>query len=454
MKILFVAYIHTHFRALISQGGWLRQRGDEVGFYFAANYHGCDEDARAALKSGCRAIVFNGVESRVQSVSLWRGRREPTAFPARSFTGCLLKFHTVKQFYHDLFAKLNPDIMVLPEENIGYLSHLLIQQAHECDVRVVVMPYTIDNPVEAAEVQMKNSGCIVKGGLRRIFAQRYPQWMYEHKGVQLFRLPFPAAAAIQFMGAAPARPWQNICSFADAVAVECEALRSQHASGGVNSAKLRVTGSFALDKMAEVVRDAETLKAQLLAELELDPAKPVFLAAIPPDIFKSKQRMVEFIDHAEVVIFWIETLAATGWNVMVNLHPHLNSEVIHLGEHPNVRLCQRPVAELLPLCDVFVACISATIRWAVAAAKPVLNYDLYQYDYHDYSSAPGVVHMTTREEFSHEITRITKDDVHREQLSRAQASVAVDWGILDGGGSQRLRALFSELILTRQSLAI
>ncbi|MFN0080380.1 MAG: hypothetical protein ACKVY0_28260 [Prosthecobacter sp.] len=451
MKILFVAYIRTHFRALISQGDWLRLRGDEVGFYFAARYHGCDEDVRAALESGYRVIVFDGAESAVQAVALWRGRKEPTAFPARSFTGCLLKFCAVKQFYHALFARLKPDIVVLPEENIGYLSHLLVQQAHECDVRVVVTPYTIDNPVEAAEVQLQNPGCIVRGGLRRIFARRYPQWMYEHKGVPLFRLPFPAAAAMQFMGAAPARPWQNICSFADAVAVECEALRSQHAGGGVNSAKLRVTGSCALDKMAAVVRDAEPLKAQLLTELELDPSKPVFLAAIPPDIFKSKQRMVEFIDHAEVVIFWIETLAATGWNVVVNLHPHLNPEVIHLGRRPNVRLCLRPVAELLPLCDVFVACISATIRWAIATAKPVLNYDLYQYGYEDYRSAPGVVHVTTREEFSREVTRITNDDAHREQLSLAQAVVAADWGILDGGSGGRLLALFTELLSSKHS---
>jgi hypothetical protein len=278
--------------------------------------------------------------------------------------------------------------------------------------------------------------------------------MFEHKGVRLLRLPFPAVVVMQCMGYAPAKPWQNLCSFADAVTVECEALYSQHLVAGLDLMRLRVTGSCTLDKLAAVKRDSVAMRSALLAELGIDPAMPVFLAAIPPDIFQSKQRKVEFTNHAEVVAFWINVLAATGWNVVVNLHPHLKPELITLGAHPNVRLCQRPVAELLPLCDVFVACISATIRWAIAAAKPVLNHDLYRYGYDDYRSAPGVVHLTTRDEFSREVMRIAGDAAYREQLTLAQASVAADWGVLDGKSSERLLAIFSELKHSNQAPTI
>lgn len=452
MKVIFTAHLRTHFRALAPPAAWLRERGHDSAFYFAARYHGCDEDAVEARAAGHRVISFDGAEDAAE-MPLWRGRKEPTAVPARSFFRCLLKYHVVKRFYRALIARLRPDVLVLPEENVGYLSHLLVRQAQACGAAVVVMPYTIDNPVEAAEALLQNAACVVRGGLRRGFARRHPGWVFEHKGTKLLRLPFPAAAAMQWTGLAPARPWQNVASFADAAAFECEVLRARHAMAGADGVDLRVTGSCALDGMAVVLREAAALRGSLLRELGLDPAKPVFLAAIPPDIFKSKQRKVEFADHAEVVTFWIDTLAATGWNVVVNLHPHLKPELIQLGSHPNVRLCQRPVAELLPLCDVFVACISATIRWAIAAGKPVINHDLYRYGYDDYRSAPGVLHVTTREEFCREVARITTDTVYREEVRLAQASVAADWGILDGGSGERLLALFSELITSKQSSA-
>lgn len=451
MKILFVAHIRTHFCALLPVADWLRKQGGDVAVYFAARYPGDDDDVKEAGDSDLRVIAYDGSEPANHTASLWHGRKEPSAFPARRFMGCLLKFRATRRFYRALFARLQPDIVVLPEENVAYLSHLLVQQAQAFGVGVVVMPYTIDNPVEAAEAQLQNATCVVSGSVRRSFANNHSGWVFEHKGLRLLRLPFPAAAAMQVMGCAPAHPWQNVCSFADVVAVECKVLRSQHASSGVAEAKLRVVGSCTLDRMATVQQDAVALRCALLVELGLDPAKPVFLAAIPPDIFKSKQRKVEFANHAEVVTFWLEALAAAGWNVVVNLHPHLKPELLQIESHPNVRLCQRPVAELLPLCDVFVACISATIRWAIAAGKPVLNHDLYRYGYDDYRSAPGVLHVTTRDEFIGELSRISTDAGYREEVRLAQAAVAADWGILDGGSGERLLALFSELIASKQS---
>jgi len=453
MKILFVAYIRTHFRALVSQAEWLKTQGHEVGFYFAAKYQGCSDDAQAAKALGITAVAFDGCEDCKSHRALWHGRKEPVNIPSRNFLVCALKFRDIDRFYHELLSRLSPDIMVLPEENIGYLCNFLVLQAHQHSIRTVVMPYTIDNPIEAAEAYYLRRRFLVRRGLRRIFAHKYPQWVFEHKGGSIFRLPFRPAATMQLMGFAPPDPWKNTCSFADAVSVECQALGRHHAKSGLPLSKLHVVGSCTLDRMAVILQDAAHLKAKLLQELGLPLEHPVFLAAIPPDQFNTQRPGCEFVSHAEVVTFWIDSLAATGWNVVVNLHPHLNPEMIRLGTHSNVRLCQRPVAELLPLCDVFVACISATIRWAIAAAKPVINHDLYRYGYDDYRSAPGVVHVTTREEFSHEVTRIAGDSAYREQLALAQASVAADWGNLDGGGGGRLLALFSELISSKQSPA-
>ncbi len=447
MTIVLAAYLRTHFRALMPQACWLAEQGHKVTLYLAARYRDSVDDAAEAHTLGFQVIQCDGREYPEGALPLWHHRKEPVAFINKGFIGCTMKFRAVSDFYHRLFGRIKPDVIILPEENVGYLSHLLVRAAHAHGARAVVMPYTIDKPNEAAETFLAKPAFQVRGWLRQSFARKHPHWVHRHKDQDLLRLPFPAAATMEWLKMAPPAPWRNLCAFSDAVAFECQALANQAIELGLPADKIQITGSRVLDEMAEIRNNSDFRKADLLEQLGLNPNKPIFLAALPPDIFKSKLRSeVEFQTHKEATAFWLDTLAATGWNVIVNPHPHLNPANIDLGGHSNVRLCLRPVSELLPLCDVFVACISATIRWAIACAKPVLNHDLYRFDYPDYRQASGVVHVQTRTDFQTEVTKLGTDTAYRSQLAVLQSSVAMDWGILDGGSSYRLAALFTHLI--------
>ena len=63
-------------------------------------------------------------------------------------------------------------------------------------------------------------------------------------------------------------------------------------------------------------------------------------------------------------------------------------------------------AELVPLCDVFVASISSTIRWAIACGKPVVNYDVYRYRYTDFIGVEGVLTCEEQDEFVSVLRRL------------------------------------------------
>ena len=41
-------------------------------------------------------------------------------------------------------------------------------------------------------------------------------------------------------------------------------------------------------------------------------------------------------------------------------------------------------ASLVAISDMYVASVSSTIRWAILAGIPVINYDVYQYGYEDF----------------------------------------------------------------------
>ena len=435
--VLVTVYLGAHFRALLPTSRFLAGQGTSVTVLFARPYPGWEKDAGMALELGFQAQDAVGRAFQSGSNPLSKKEKNMLRLSARSVLRAGWKLRAYAVHVRRMIGRLRPAAILLPEENIEYLGHVLTRQAAVLGVPSLVLPYTLDNPLEACEAYHQHPRHRVTGVVRQWFAARHPQWVRQHRDVALFRLPFRAALAMQQLGYAPPDPWQNTCSFANKVVLESAASSRSYRALGIPAEKMEIVGSAVHDEMAAISRDESRLKAALLGELGLDPSRPVFFAAIPPDQFNTDRRGCEFASHAEVVAFWLETLAATGWNVIVNLHPHLKPESIDFGSWPNVRYCARPTADVIPLCDVFVACISATIRWAIAAGKPVINHDLYLYRYDDYNDAPGVVHVETKADFATEVGRIAK---------QAQPTVPhPEWGILDGKSGERLLTLLNSL---------
>jgi hypothetical protein len=112
-------------------------------------------------------------------------------------------------------------------------------------------------------------------------------------------------------------------------------------------------------------------------------------------------------------------------------------------EGSNIRIAPRKTAHLVPLCDLYVASISSTIRWAIACGKPVINYDVYRYRYTDFLSVPGVIATEERDEFQALIKRFADDKAYLTQIATQQRAVAGRWGRLDGNSSQRIVELLA-----------
>ncbi len=98
-------------------------------------------------------------------------------------------------------------------------------------------------------------------------------------------------------------------------------------------------------------------------------------------------------------------------------------------------------ATLVPLCDLYVAAVSSTIRWAIACGKPVINYDVYQYDYKDYEGVEAVSLVNTREEFRDLLQELTTNRDRLAAMAATQQRESTRWGCLDGMSGQRILAL-------------
>jgi hypothetical protein len=133
-------------------------------------------------------------------------------------------------------------------------------------------------------------------------------------------------------------------------------------------------------------------------------------------------------------------------NVIIALHPSVPpAEAVKL-ERYGARVAPLNTAGLVPLCELFVASISSTIRWAIACGKPVVNYDVYRYRYTDFVGIEGVLTFEEQDDFVLALRRLTTDPAFAAEICRKHAAVAPLWGRLDGQSGQRMVDLVRRLL--------
>ena len=132
--------------------------------------------------------------------------------------------------------------------------------------------------------------------------------------------------------------------------------------------------------------------------------------------------------------------------MVVALHPSVPPADAVKYERYGARVALFNTAELVPLCDIFVASISSTIRWAIACSKPVVNYDVYRYRYTDFAGVKGVLTVEEQSEFVATMRRLASDVDFASGVREEQAAVAPLWGRLDGLSGRRLADLVRQLL--------
>jgi hypothetical protein len=174
-----------------------------VAVLFARPYPGWEKDAGTALELGFQALDAAGRAFQSGSNPLSKKEKNMLRLSARSVIRAGWKLRAYATHVRRIVGHLRPAAILLPEENIEYLSHVLTRQSAALGVPSLILPYTLDNPLEACEAYHQHPRHRVAGMARQWFAARHPHWVRLHGGVALFRLPFRAAWAMQQLGYAP-----------------------------------------------------------------------------------------------------------------------------------------------------------------------------------------------------------------------------------------------------------
>jgi hypothetical protein len=343
-----------------------------------------------------------------------------------------------------LLQSVAAQLLILFEDNAEVDSGIWVAVAKSGLVPSAIIPVTISDQTEPAEYHGQDSLFWFGGGpFDRIIGHRFPHWLHQHKGRWLRRRLPTSLLALETLGFAQPAPWILNSSKASAIAVESPAMMDHYTRLGFPPEQLHATGSFVDDRLYEATEH----RAQLRQKLSLDDGKPVLLCAFPPDHVGPHRPACEFASYREFIDFWLGELAKLdGWQIIVRPHPACRAgDVEHMRSFP-VIVSALDTSDLIPLCDLYNASVSSTIRWALACGKPVLNYDAYQFGYSDFTNERAVVSVSSRDAFSSQLRHVCNDPQARRRLEREAELSSPRWGRIDGQTRQRIFALFDRLM--------
>lgn len=347
----------------------------------------------------------------------------------------------LKAQFTALLEDESPDALVLFEDNIGGWTRIIAGAAADQRIAYFVLPLTIPNPKEPAAFYRGQPSHMISGTLARFIAARWPKWSYEHEGVAMLRLPAPEILSMHYLRLDTPQPWVLNTGSAEAICIESEAMLRHYRGLGFAEGQLVVTGSLVDDTLDAMHRDREARRQALLAEHGLDPARPLFLVGFPPDQYTSPDTSpFEFESFEQLIDAWGAALAPVlaQANVIIKPHPRLAAWRLRPLKAAGLTLSTAPTEELVPLADVYIASISATIRWALALGIPVVNYDCYRYRYGDFDAAAGLVTVEHLSDFQSAVAALARDPAHRAAMTARQAADAHNWGMIDGHFGDRL----------------
>jgi hypothetical protein len=466
-RVLIVAHTTTFLTELSLFGGLVRDRTDAEPVFYCCFAHRTAMDfaqkcrdsgfmclldplAESLAASGLAAPALKaGADGGVPAIARLLARGA-AALPGigPGFVAEQLAFRTRASEIDGLLASVSPRVVVLGGDMPGYDTGLFVRQAHLAGIPVMVVPSTMSNGLEQAEVYYGDADYHVTGPARGLVATLFPKWVRQHKDKRLFRCPPGRILAMELAGIAPPEPWVFNSGYADAVAMESEAMIDYYAEAGMKHDRLILTGSLSDDAMASRLRHAGTLRRELCESIGFDPAKLLAVMGLPPDFLyvTGGRPQCDFQDYRELIRFWIDSLAELpGCNCAIALHPSMSADEFRWVERGNVRIAPWKTAELVPLCDFYVASISSTIRWAIACGKPVVNYDVYRYRYTDFVDVAGVLATEEQDEFRDLLRRLAGDEAFRRATGDAQRADAPRWGMLDGRVGDRMMEIVERL---------
>lgn len=214
-------------------------------------------------------------------------------------------------------------------------------------------------------------------------------------------------------------PWCIGNGLSDIVCVDNEYTYARYRREGVPSWKLRVVGDVAYDSLFEQYSNRKQMLKCVRKECHLEIGKPVIVLALPQF---AEQGLMDWERHWKEINYICNQVTRINFNVIISLHPRVNSNNYSFleGKYP-VHISLRPLKEILPIANVFIAINSSTVFWAVLCGIPTIVLDYFGLDSTMFANLSTVKFVRDRNKLFDEIVNATNE---------AKIDFTEDWEML------------------------
>lgn len=432
--ILIVATSLASFTMLRELAARLVRRGVPIALASQGDDARLDEAMRAAadaLGGTVHRLVEQLASSPPLRRAIWKLQDDNPTLRA------LLDHHdTHLRAARQLIRSVGPRAVVVAEDGITG-NCWIIEAARRAGVPVVDCPYGYgtrrDLENDLANKERQGELRLLDGPYAEEIRRTAPQWIKRGRFAGAVMYAPEYIVARERLGISLRDAWVIHGGFSDRVCVESRQMLRHYLDEELPADRLEMTGAVYCDVMFEALAREPAARAALHTGRKIAPPQTSILVSWPTSYHAQRGALCEFATFAELSQTVLGFLASLdNVRLTVSLHPAMPEECRRIVRECPVTVSQTSLIELIPQHDLYISEFSSTIRWAIAAGKPVINYDFYRFDLTDFDAAPGVVKVNSFAEFQEVVRGQAGDERRYTHAAQLQNSVAADWGTIDG----------------------
>lgn len=345
-------------------------------------------------------------------------------------------------FCEDWLVRLGIGAVVLAEDNVERDSYAWVEAARRRRAKSIVISYGAISDQEAIIAYKNSASHSVEEDRVKLIKKYMPHWLAEGSNFSITRIPFIDALARELTNTAPFNPWIVNTGNVDEIILESPAMKQVYLEHGFAGEKLKPIGHPLQDRLADISRQRTERRIEILANHQLKDDRPLAIVAMPPDQFSTRDAC--YSNYEQIIdAFACMPRDLAGFNVIASPHPNLSKEKIAMIRDTGVALEELPVSELLPLADIYIACVSSTIKWALGFGIPIIDFDCYGYRYSTYSETSQVISVESDNEYKKALSVLADIGKLRGLIESARENSAY-WGGIDGMALDRILKIIFE----------
>lgn len=283
-------------------------------------------------------------------------------------------FYNVKVSTKKYLAELRPVAVLSFGDRHPDIEASIFIAAKELGIKIVIpyVAYSSANILVSMRKHLGEPKIYWPFSFYRLYLKfKYPKQLRE--GFFCFH---PAITrALDRLGAISSNPWIVGNGLSDVVFVDNLHTQTRYEAEGVSKEKIKIVGDISYDSLRECFENKDKEKLELISEFALDAQKPLLIFALPQFY---EQGIFDEDKHWSEIYKLLDTVIKSEANVILSLHPRCDlNQYKKLEQKYNVNISKKPLKEILPCADVFVAINSSTVFWSPLCGIPALVLDFY-----------------------------------------------------------------------------